>query len=139
MPGPIASLNEGTLKSDLRELVRKTVEDTLNDPLEEEAGDLVSVERYERSVERQACRVDHYDRSLTTCSSEVAIRMVKLKGAVHDREHRALLSPRGQRRGGHDQDALRRGLYQVHGGRPREPLGLQRLGGERLQPQRDSL
>lgn len=41
MSGPIASLNEESLKSDLRKLVRKTVENTLNGLLEEEAGDLV--------------------------------------------------------------------------------------------------
>lgn len=32
MPGPIASLNEGLPKSDLRELVRKTVEDCFDCP-----------------------------------------------------------------------------------------------------------
>ena len=42
MPEPIVTLNEESLKSDLRELVRKTVEDTLNGLLDEEAGDLVS-------------------------------------------------------------------------------------------------
>ena len=41
MPEPIVTLNEESLKSDLRELVRKTVEDTLNGLLEAEADDLV--------------------------------------------------------------------------------------------------
>lgn len=41
MPEPIVTLNEESLKSDLRELVRRTVEDTLNGLLEEEADDLV--------------------------------------------------------------------------------------------------
>ena len=49
MPEPIVTLNEESLKSDLRELVRKTVEDTLNGLLDEEAGDLVGAERYERA------------------------------------------------------------------------------------------
>lgn len=35
MPEPIVTLNEESLKTDLRELVRKTVEDTLNGLLEE--------------------------------------------------------------------------------------------------------
>ena len=35
MPEPIVSLNEESLKSDLRELVRRTVEDTLDGLLEE--------------------------------------------------------------------------------------------------------
>lgn len=53
MPGPIVSLNEESLKSDLRELVRRTVEDTLNGLLEEEADDLVGAKRYERTAERE--------------------------------------------------------------------------------------
>ncbi len=53
MPEPIVTLNEESLKSDLRELVRGTVEDTLNGPLEEEAGDLVGTERYESTAERK--------------------------------------------------------------------------------------
>lgn len=52
MPEPIVSLNEETLRDDLRELVRKTVEELLNGLLEEEAGDLVGAERYERTAER---------------------------------------------------------------------------------------
>ncbi len=41
MPEPIVTLNEEGLRSDLRELVRKTVEDTLNGLLEAEADELV--------------------------------------------------------------------------------------------------
>lgn len=50
MPEPIVALNEESLKADLRELVRRTVEDTLNGLLEEETGDLVGAERYERTA-----------------------------------------------------------------------------------------
>ena len=48
--------------------------------LEEEGGDLVGAERYERTAEREAYRAGHYDRSLTTSSGEVTIYMPKLKG-----------------------------------------------------------
>ena len=81
MPGPIVTLNEESLRSDLRELVRKTVEDTLNGLLEAEADELVGAERYERTTEREAYRAGHYDRGLTTSSGEVTIHMPKLKGA----------------------------------------------------------
>ena len=54
MPDPIVSLNEESLRADLGELVRRTVEDTLNGLLEEEAGDLVGAERYERTADREA-------------------------------------------------------------------------------------
>ena len=63
MPEPIVTLNEGSLRSDLRELVRKTVEDTLNGLLEAEADELVGAERYERTAEREAYRAGHYDRA----------------------------------------------------------------------------
>ena len=56
MPEPIVTSNEGSLRSDLRELVRKTVEDTLNGPLEAEADELVGAGRYERTAEREAYR-----------------------------------------------------------------------------------
>ena len=81
MPERIVTFNEESLKPDLRELVRRTVEDTLNGLLEEEeAGDLVSAERYERTAEREAYRAGHYDRKLATTSGEVTVRMPKLKG-----------------------------------------------------------
>ena len=80
MPEPIVTLNEESLKTDLRELVRRTVEDTLNGLLEEEAGDLVGAERYERTAEREAYRSGHYERSLATSAGEVTLHMPKLKG-----------------------------------------------------------
>lgn len=80
MPDSIASLNEESLRADLRELVRRTVEEMLNGLLDEEADDLVGAERYERTADREAYRADHYERKLTTTSGEVTIRMPKLKG-----------------------------------------------------------
>ncbi len=80
MPEPIVTLNEESLRSDLRELVRRTVEEMLNGLLDEEAGDLVGAERYERTADREAYRAGHYERKLATTSGEVTIRMPKLKG-----------------------------------------------------------
>lgn len=62
MPEPIVTLNDESLRSDLRELVGKTVEDTLNGLLEAEADDLVGAERYKRIADREAYRDGHYDR-----------------------------------------------------------------------------
>lgn len=80
MPEPIVTLNEESLRADLRELIRKTVEEMLNGLLEEEAGDLVGAERCERTADREAYRAGHYERKLATTSGEVTIRMPKLKG-----------------------------------------------------------
>lgn len=81
MPEPIVTLNEESLRSDLREPVGKTVEDTLNGLLEAEADELVGAGRHGRTAEREAYRAGHYDRGLTTSSGEVTIRMPKLEGA----------------------------------------------------------
>lgn len=80
MPDSIVSLNEESLRADLRELVRRTVEEMLNVLLDEEADDLVGAERHERTADREAYRAGHYERKLATTSGEVAIRMPKLKG-----------------------------------------------------------
>ena len=80
MPDSIVSLDEESLRADLRELVRRTVEEMLNVLLDEEADDLVGAERYERTADREAYRAGHCERKLTTTSGEVAIRMPKLKG-----------------------------------------------------------
>ena len=80
MPGPIASLNEESLRADLGELVRRTVEAALNGLHEEVAGCLVGAERHERTAGREACRAGRYERRLATTSGEVTIKMPKLKG-----------------------------------------------------------
>lgn len=81
MPEPIVTLNEESLRPDLREPVRKTVEDTLNGLLEAEADELVGAERHGRTAEREAYRAGHHDRGPATSSGEVTIRIPKLKGA----------------------------------------------------------
>jgi transposase-like protein len=80
MSEPIVTFDEQAIRNDLRELVRQTVEDTLNGLLEEEADDLVGAGRYERTAEREAYRAGHYNRKLVTTSGEVTVRMPKLKG-----------------------------------------------------------
>ena len=80
MPEPIVSLNEESLKADLRELVGRTVEEMPDGLLDEKADDLVGAERYERTAEREAYRSGHYERSLATSAGEVTLHMPKLKG-----------------------------------------------------------
>ena len=80
MPEPIAALSEESPRADLRELIRKTVEEMPSGPLEEEAGDLVGAERYERAADREAHRAGHCERRLATTSGEVTIRTPKPEG-----------------------------------------------------------
>ena len=82
MSGNMVSVDEESLKSDLRELVRKTVQETLNALLDEEADEMVGAERYERTAGREAYRSGHYRRKLVTTSGEVVLDVPKLRGAT---------------------------------------------------------
>ena len=79
MSDPIVSFDEAAMRGELKELVRQTVEDTLNALLEEEADDLIGADRYERTADREAYRAGHYERGLTTTSGQVTLRMPKIK------------------------------------------------------------
>ena len=79
MPNPIVSFDEEAVKSELRELVRKTIEETINAMLDEEADQLVGAGPYERTDERAAYRAEHYERGFTTTSGQVTLKMPKLK------------------------------------------------------------
>ncbi|NLD60380.1 MAG: IS256 family transposase, partial [Clostridiales bacterium] len=56
-------LNEGAIKSELKDLVRNSVEETLNGLLEQEAQVLTNAAKYERTEERQGYRSGHYERN----------------------------------------------------------------------------
>lgn len=80
MSDNIIQLNEEMIKTELKDLVRSSVEETLNALLDKEADELVNAEKYERSGERQGCRSGHYQRNLVTTSGEVKLNVPKLKG-----------------------------------------------------------
>ena len=75
MSDKIIQLNEDLIKHDLKDLVRNSVEETLNALLDKEADELVNAEKYERSSERQGYRSGHYKRNLSIPSdSEPSFR-----------------------------------------------------------------
>lgn len=80
MSEKIIQLNEGAIKGELRELVRSSVEETLNSLLDQEAEELTNAARYERTEARQGYRSGHYSRNLTTTSGDVTLKVPKLKG-----------------------------------------------------------
>ena len=84
MSEKIIHLNEGAIKSELKELVRSSVEETLNELLEQEAQALTGAARYERTENRQGYRSGHYERELLTSSGEVTLKMPKLKGVTFE-------------------------------------------------------
>ena len=74
MSEKIVQLNEEVIKSQIKELVCGSVEETLNELLEKEAESLTQAARYERSEARQGYRSGHYDRSLTSFFQESFLR-----------------------------------------------------------------
>lgn len=80
----IIQLNEEAVKGELKELVRKSVEETLNELLDKEAEELTGAARYERNEARQGYRSGHYSRKLSTTSGEVVLNMPKLKGVTFE-------------------------------------------------------
>ena len=80
MSEKIVQLNEEVIKGQLKELVRGSVEETLNALLEQEAEKLTQAARYERNEARQGYRSGHYSRNLTTTSGDVTLHVPRLKG-----------------------------------------------------------
>ena len=80
MSDNIIQLNEDLIKNNLKDLVRNSVEETLNALLDHEADELVNASKYERSEDRKGYRSGHYDRYFTTTSGDVKLHVPKLKG-----------------------------------------------------------
>ena len=80
MSDNIIQLNEQVIKTELKDLVRTSVEETLNNLLDQEADELLNASKYERTSERQGYRSGHYKRNLTTTSGDVTLKVPKLKG-----------------------------------------------------------
>ena len=84
MPNNIVQLNTELIHNELKDLVKNSVEETLNAMLDAEADKLVNAERYARAEDRQGYRAGHYDRSITTTTGEINLRMPKLKGVAFE-------------------------------------------------------
>jgi len=58
--GKVISINEDEVKKHPGEMVRSTVEETLNELLDAEADRLCNARRYERTSERRDTRAGYY-------------------------------------------------------------------------------
>ena len=85
MSEKIVQLNEAVIKSELKELVRGSVEETLNELLEAEAQKLTQAARYERNEQRQGYRSGHYSRCLLYTSSTQGSRTKRKALLSYDR------------------------------------------------------
>lgn len=84
MSDNIIQVNQDLIHTELKDLVRNSVEEALNAMLDAEADRLVNADRYARDDERQGYRSGHYDRKFTTSAGEVNLRMPKLRGLTFE-------------------------------------------------------
>jgi len=75
----IIKVDEQQIKDHLGELVRESVEETLNAMMEAEAEQLCGARRSERTAERKDTRAGHYDRKLDTGAGRVELKVPKLR------------------------------------------------------------
>ena len=78
-PKNIIQIDEHLVQSQLKEVVKDTVEQTLNSMLDAEADRLCQAKRYEHSGERKDTRAGHYDRKLDTTAGRVNLKVPKLR------------------------------------------------------------
>lgn len=76
--GQVIQIDEARIRDHLGEMVRGTVEETLNAMLEAEADQLSGAGRYERSPARQDTRAGRYERTLHTKAGDVNLKVPKL-------------------------------------------------------------
>ena len=77
--GKVIEIDEARIRDHLGELVRGSVEDTLNALLDAEADQLCNAARYERTQARRDTRAGNYERKLQTKAGEVKLKVPKLR------------------------------------------------------------
>lgn len=77
--GKIIKIDETLVKRELGEVVRGTVEETLNKMLDAEADELCNATRYERTEKRIDTRAGYYERNLATKAGKVKLKVPKLR------------------------------------------------------------
>jgi transposase-like protein len=77
--GEVIHIDQKLVQQHLGEVVRSTVEETLNAMLDADADRLCRAQRYEHSPGRVDTRAGHYERQLHTKAGEVTLRVPKLR------------------------------------------------------------
>src|SRR3979490_51595 len=77
--GQVIQFDEARIRDHVGEMVRCTVEETLNAMLDAEADQLCGAGRYERSQARQDTRAGSYERTLQTSAGGVKLKVPKLR------------------------------------------------------------
>jgi len=77
--GKVVQIDDTRIQDHLGELVRGTVEETLNSMLDAEADAMCGAQRYERSADRVDTRAGHYGRQFHTKAGNVSLKVPKLR------------------------------------------------------------
>ena len=80
----VIKIDEAEVQNHLNELVRGSVEETLNQLLDAEAQALCEAEKYERSRERKDSRAGYYQRGLETQAGKVTLKVPKLRKSTFE-------------------------------------------------------
>ena len=82
--GEVIRIDEARVRDHLGEMVRGTVEETLNAMLDAEADQLCGAARYERTEARKDTRAGSYERKLHTKAGEVNLKVPKLRHSTFE-------------------------------------------------------
>jgi putative transposase len=77
--GSIVQIDEAQVRGHVDEVVRRSVEETLNGLLEAEADELCGARRYERTPDRLDTRAGSYERQLQTKAGPVTLKVPRLR------------------------------------------------------------
>lgn len=77
--GSMVQIDEEQVRGHVDEVVRRSVEETLNGLLEAEADQLCGAQRYERSPDRVDTRAGSYERRLQTKAGQVTLKVPRLR------------------------------------------------------------
>ena len=80
----VIKIDQGQIKSQLGQMVRQSVEETLNGLLDAEADRLCNAQRYEHSEVRKDQRAGSYQRKLQTQAGQVNLKVPKLRQATFE-------------------------------------------------------
>jgi len=80
----VIKIDESQIQQHLGEMVRESVEETLNGLLDAEADRLCNAHRYEHTEARTDQRAGHYKRKLQTKAGEVELKVPKLRQAAFE-------------------------------------------------------
>jgi len=80
----VIKIDQAQVQAHLGEMVRSTVEETLNAMLDAEADQLCNAQRYEHTEARTDQRAGHYKRKLHTQAGEVELKVPKLRRATFE-------------------------------------------------------